>query len=451
MRIFRSGALLALLLLLAAPAAPAQEAEADPDVAAMSRVVDELVKEVEEVRGLRFKTEFARELFTPEELKVKALEMLDKELPPEKRKRIAALDARLGFYPPGTDIGEVVTEFLGEGVAGFYDPIEKKLSVQRGFSPKGARPVILHELIHALEDQHFDLGALDEEFSEVTDRSLGLAGVVEGSATHFMMVWMSRNFGAAMEMMRDFEKQEEAQAELMNRVPVVLSVHIGLYPYLSGMTFVQRITGGDPAKISELYSDLPFSSEQVLHPSKYRKDFPYRVSLLDLSPIMGEGWSMEHEDILGELSIAVLLNEFEGGTNEQKLARVQGGLFGPGLAFRGTPKLASEGWDGDRVQGYFGPGGAVGFVWASRWDSVRDAREFAQAYEAGFEYKRRMVDLPLAEPRIEVRGDRVLIVEGLPAEKLEEIAAAAWDGAAFVPNRRDEEDVRALEDRVKKR
>ena len=35
----------------------------------------------------------------------------------------------------------------------------KTLYLLRGFSPDGARPVIFHELIHALEDQYFDLDA----------------------------------------------------------------------------------------------------------------------------------------------------------------------------------------------------------------------------------------------------------------------------------------------------
>ena len=434
-----------VLLLLLAPFARAGEEDPDPAVAEMSRVVDEIMKEAEEVRGLTFKTPFARKLFTPEELKALAIASLDKELPPELRVKLAALDARVGFYPPGTDIGAVVTDFLAEGVAGFYDPEEKTLSVQRGFSPKGSRPIILHELIHALEDQYFDLGGREEATLRETDRHLGLAGLVEGSATWFMTVYMSRNLGSSLEMMKDLAAQEAAQEAMMARVPVVLTVQVGLFPYLSGMAFVQGLTGGDPEKVSALYDDPPVSSEQVLHPEKYRVDFPHRVSLPALGALLPEGWSAEpREDILGELSIGVLVNEFRGGTNAEKLKRVQGGIFNPGLRFGPIARRASEGWDGDRIAGYFGPDGAVGFAWASRWDTERDANEFAAAYRAGVAYKARLLGIPVVDARVEVRGDRVLIVEGFPADRLDPIAMAVWAGAAFVPDPRDEADVAAL-------
>lgn len=442
-------ALLALILL--APAARAgEDVPDDPDLAAMKTVVEGLMKEAEAVRGLKFTHDFDKRLFTPDELRKLSKEMIDRELPPETREKMAALDARLGFYPSGTDIAEIVSEFMAVGAAGFYDPDSRTLQIQRGFSLSGARPIILHELIHALEDQHFDLKALQEGTGLDTDRGLGLSGVVEGSATLFMTVYIQKNIAAAMAMMKDVMKQQKEQEEMMARLPVVLTAQVGLFPYLSGQQFVMQITGGDPAKVSALYSDLPVSSEQILHPGKYGDggDYPHRVSIGDLSGAMPEGWKREHEDTLGELSVAVLLNEFEGGTNEEKLGRIQGGMFNPGLRFQGGVKTASEGWDGDRVYGWFGPGGGVGYVWASCWDSAQDAREFAKAWEDGLPYKWNVMQLTPKTAHVEVRGDRVLIIEGFPAADMAGIAKAAWDSAAFVPDRRDAKDVAALRARV---
>lgn len=442
-----------LALFLLAPAVRAEEPGADPDLDAMRTAVEALMKDAEDVRGLDFAHEFAKRLFTPDELRKLAMEMLDKELPPAVRGRMSALDARLGFFPAGTDLADVITEFLAVGAAGFYDPETRTLQIQRGFSLDGSKPIILHELIHALEDQHFDLKALQEGVGLDTDRGLGLSGVVEGSATLFMTVYIQKNIAAAMAMMRDVMKQQQEQEEMMARLPVVLTAQVGLFPYLSGQKFVMQATGGDPAKVSALYSDVPVSSEQILHPEKYgdRGDYPHRVSIGDLSGAMPDGWTMEHEDTLGELSVAVLLNEFAGGTNAEKLSRIQGGMFNPGLNFTGTTKTASEGWDGDRVYGWFGPDGQVGYVWASVWDTPQDAREFAEAWEAGLPYKWNVMKLAPKTAHVEVRGDRVLIVEGFPAEKMAGIAKAAWDRAVFVPSPRDPKDVAALRARVEER
>jgi len=112
------------------------------------------------------------------------------------------------------------------------------------------------------------------------------------------------------------------------------------------------------------------------------------------------------------------------------------------LAFRGATGEAAAGWDGDRLTAYRGPAGETGIVWMSRWDSPADAREFATAYKAGREYKAKLgLDLPGAQ--VEVRGARVLVVEGFPADLLWPIVEGAWSRTKFTPDPRDQADAGA--------
>ena len=86
--------------------------------------------------------------------------------------------------------------------------------------------------------------------------------------------------------------------------------------------------------------------------------------------------------------------------------------------------------------------GECGFVWASQWDSEQDAVEFATAYREAIPYKWSELKLTPATARLEVRGARVLIVEGFPENALRPIGAAAWAGTTFEPDPRDKLDTK---------
>ena len=279
-----------------------------------------------------------------------------------------------------------------------------------------------------------------------TDRGLAARAVVEGSATYYMERYLRSDLAMFLAFLRDSAKQ--GGQEVIYRVPVVVTAHMVLFPYVEGRRFLTRITAGDSGRISDLYGALPETTEQILHPGKYGPggDYPFHIQLPDFGPLLPEGWEAGDEDQLGELTVALLLNEFAGGENREKLGRIIRPFSG-GVLFRGETKLASEGWDGDRVAGYFGPDGAVAFVWASRWDSPGDAREFATAYKRSFPLKRESLGLRATEWHVEVRGDRVVIVEGFPEAVLWDVVARTWQKTRFGADPRDDEDrIRELQE-----
>jgi hypothetical protein len=115
-----------------------------------------------------------------------------------------------------------------------------------------------------------------------------------------------------------------------------------------------------------------------------------------------------------------------------------------GIRFRGATKVAAEGWDGDLVVGYEGPEGVTAIVWASRWDSKEDAREFATAYKRGLAYKWETLGVSPRTAQVEVRGSRVMVVEGFPDEFVWQAVSAAWAGVDFAPDPRDVPDIQRV-------
>src|SRR5262249_53936354 len=129
-----------------------------------------------------WKTKVEADLITRAQLR-KRLEVLMKEDFDEKKyaRDLKALK-RLGLLAEGQDPLEMAKSYLGEGIMAYYDPKTKKLYMVDGVSPNAQRPVILHELIHALEDQYVDLQKLQDAVKDDSDRSFATVCVIEGSA-----------------------------------------------------------------------------------------------------------------------------------------------------------------------------------------------------------------------------------------------------------------------------
>ncbi len=426
------------------PVAPEAEPRTlTPDEAASLALVDEIALEVEEIRGLRFREKFKRKIISPDEIRELVIQMAKEEMPAELLENTSRLWSRLGFFAPGLDIMECMMQFLEAGALGLYDDQTKTLYLLEGFSPDGARPVIFHELIHALEDQHIGLGIMRERALEDSDRGSAAQAVVEGTASYFTEIYLKRHpqFKAAMEA--DAMKKMAEQVRMIMEVPSVLILSSALFPYGNAPRWVRVVTGGDLDKITALYDDIPVSTEQVLHPKKYGVDFPYRIVPGEVGDQLPAGWSRAHQDSLGELHVGLLMNEFEGGPAPMKIMRAAD-MLGTSIFFRGRTRQVSKGWDGDQVVSYHGPNQETALLWASRWDTPEDAREFEIAYlKACREVK--IKNLPEDQQAFYSvrRGDRVVIAEGFPRDLNARMAMLGMDRTTFTPDERDRADVEA--------
>ena len=83
-----------------------------------------------------------------------------------------------------------------------------------------------------------------------------------------------------------------------------------IFPYFQGMVFCAKLANeGGWAAIDDVYRNPPLSTEQILHPEKYRAkpDYPMAIDLAVLKP--GDGWKEVGRNVLGEMQMAVLLKK----------------------------------------------------------------------------------------------------------------------------------------------
>ena len=317
----------------------------------MDAVYDAIEAQVVEMRDLPA-VEVQREIIDAEALKAFNTRTFDEDNPPEYIAANERLYKALGLLPPDQSLKQLYLDLIDSQVAGFYRPDDKTLYVvSRTGTIGGADKITFaHEYDHALQDAAFPVFKDMKELLDETDRALARAAVYEGDATWLMFQWGSANLTP-----EEFAAAQAAGADpeslaVLARTPAILVEGL-LFPY----------TAGGWAAVDALYDDLPRSTEQVLHPDKFRAgEEPVAVELpATLAAEMGAGWTEAIQDTFGEFQLGVWLRQ-SGITASDASA-------------------AAAGWGGDRLAVLHGPDEAWAVVMRSTWDTDQDAGVFRQA------------------------------------------------------------------------
>lgn len=295
-RLLAFGALGGVVLLLVGVlgAAVALESRRDDRVrAAVARVVPELSAFVEAERGLAFKEEVDVEVLGDDDF----LDALysdgggdhEEQLDPEPTLKA------LGLLPEDTDLEEEVTGALDEGVVGFYDPEDGRLVVRGRDLDAFVEMTIVHELTHALQDQHFELDR--PEVDEADDeRSIAFDALAEGDATRVEEAWYAEQSPERQSQVDGYYGggSEEQETD-------VVDVLLG-FPYFVGPTYVEDLLseGGQPA-LDAAFTDPPTTTEQIL----YGADRPDPVAVAE-PELPGD---VLDRGALGTLGLSLVLGE----------------------------------------------------------------------------------------------------------------------------------------------
>ncbi|MFQ3577910.1 MAG: hypothetical protein SNJ52_02730, partial [Verrucomicrobiia bacterium] len=177
--------------------------------------------------------------------------------------------ARLGLLPSGIDLEKTYIALLGEQVAAFYDQFRHRLYLLREAPLDLAqnRIILAHELVHALQDQHFELRQLPLALKDNDDQVLAASAVVEGDATLVMSMISATSLSSAEQWGQYLGSVLTTPVRRLVRAPRYLRESL-LFPYLKGQDFVATLfyAGGFEA-VNAAYKNLPRSSAEIEAPS----------------------------------------------------------------------------------------------------------------------------------------------------------------------------------------
>ena len=322
-RQMRTPAALASLALLAswltaqpatAPANPTASAEETPFAAIPADIAD-----LSRITGLKPLKKVQYDTMNREQLKRYLDRKVKEELKPEEIRIQELTLKRLGLVPQDFQLAKAMIDLMAEQAEAFYDYHQKKLFLVQG--TEDADPIqeaaLLHELAHALADQHFQLDKFIKR-GKTDDSSLARAAVMEGQATWIMYEWMANKAGQSMlknaalaNMMSARSGSVTAQYPVLGGAPLYLRASL-LFPYTEGLRFQQAVLDKmGQAGFSEVFKSAPQNSQQILHPEKY---FAGVKSVEPKLPLVArpERYKELATATMGEFDYSVLLQQYAG-------------------------------------------------------------------------------------------------------------------------------------------
>ena len=290
-----------------------------------------------------------------------------------------------GLIPDTMNVRKLFLDLLTEQILGYYDPKTKVLYVVKGAPDEYVGITIMHELVHALQDQYINLDSLQRQTGD-DDRISAAQAVIEGEATYEQlsaMVGGGGNVAARLpggwDRMRELIRDSYSSQPIFAAAPTVIQEEL-LFPYINGAEFVRRFKEHELGRLP--FNDMPQSTEQVMHDRAFfgtPRDAPIHVTLPKLSNVV-------YENTMGEFDTRLFL--FEHLRDQEVASR------------------AAIGWGGDRYAVIHSPNGNA-LAWVTVWDSAIDAAEFVDALGQATQQRYRT-----AAPTIGANGIRTYTGQG---------------------------------------
>ncbi|MEP7048723.1 MAG: hypothetical protein ABJB12_00155 [Pseudomonadota bacterium] len=372
----------------AANASGAGPASTTKDVAAEQTVAGALAF-VSALRELPATGPVKGRVITRDEMVARVEHEVDEEVPPAVVKASGEILFALGAVPASFNYRQGLLDVMRSELLGFYEPHEKTMFLGADLHGQELDATLWHELVHALQDQHYGLEKLLNFSADAGDWQGAVHALAEGDATSAMFDALFADKGLRAPDLPDsmMNLQAALSAGVVQQVPAIIKRSV-IAPYVDGLAFVNeaRRRGGWQA-VDAIWGRLPASTEQILHFEKYQaQELPENIPLL--APDAVGPNAATYSDIYGEEALRILFEEW--------------------MPARAAHEAAS-GWAGDRITAFADTSGATSVAWRIRYDSDAAALGGLRAFARGA--------LAAEDQAPDSRGRLSEFVPGLAAER----------------------------------
>jgi len=414
---------------------PLPESKITPEQAQeLFRSVDEILSFVSKDTGLAIKSPVKRELAGREQVRKYVQTHMQDDKDAQRLARSEASMKKFGLLPQDFDLRKLLLDLLEDQVAGYYDPKTKTVYLLDWVPPEQQRPVLAHELTHALQDQNFGLDkwlqVSDDDQRDNPDNldagpdeeQAARQAVSEGQGMAVMMDYVLEPTGqtlADMPAMGEVFKQQTMErvsdSPILASAPMYLREMV-IFPYTYGLTFLEDLLtrGGKEMAFAGAFKNPPHDTREIMEPDSYLDGQHVEpIRLPKLTAVVKKNYVGYDSGAVGEFDVYILLKQYSGPELAQKLSPAWRG----GIYYLGRRKDAKP----SRPDGPV-PMSDLALLYVSNWATPEDAGYFAKAYSLWLPKKYKSVT-PVAEQKgrawnteqgtvsIEVSDSRVLVME----------------------------------------
>ncbi len=213
----------------------------------------------------------------------------------------------LGILEGEESLQDVLFKVLSEQVYGFYNQKSGELKVLKKEEKTTAleRLALVHEVVHGIQDQNFDLSRfMPPRFEGSDDELTAVQSLYEGDASWTSMLYVQKNTSLSFQAGLLFDSLDVNQSVLEAAPPYI--VEALLFPYQEGMTFVKTLyQQGGWTLVNEAFEKPPVSTEQIIHPEKYlSNEQPANIAFPNWKSL--DGFTLIRDNTLGEFDFRYL-------------------------------------------------------------------------------------------------------------------------------------------------
>ena len=354
-------------------------------------LVDQLIQFASDETGLPVKSTVKRQLTTRNAVESYLNQKFAEDEGAKRLQRGEIVLKKFGLLDHDFDLKPFLLALLKEQIEAYYDSKTKTVNMLDWVAIDEQKPVLAHELTHALQDQRVNLEKWGDQtpsdvstnYREDVDHlskdefDTAREAVVEGQATAVMMDNILKPMGKSLikdPEVVDLIKNQMAGSEnspVLARAPLLLSESL-LFPYREGLSFEQDVwmDKGREAAFAGALDRPPSSTWEIINPREFEKAKVPVVPLLpDIHPIVDKNYKAYDIGQVGELDLHILTQLFGGENASRDLTPSwDGGIYWAGqrLSAKTPAEQAST--------------KSISLFYLSSWRSAASAQAFSQLY-----------------------------------------------------------------------
>ncbi len=366
------------------PAAPPSEKKITPQEAQeLFASIDDTLTWLSKDTGYTIKKKVTGELASREQVAKYVDEKMNEDEDAKRLERSEIVLKKFGLLPRDFNLHKFLVQLLQEQVAGYYDVKTKKMYLLDWLSADAQKPVLAHELTHALQDQNFDLknwespkapkpGDKEEYTFDEDEASTARSAVAEGQGMVTLVDYMLRGSGTTLaEAPQVADAMRKAMTSssdypLLQKAPLMIRESL-VFPYGDGLTFESALLQrSKDAAFSGAFRRPPQDTHEVMDVAAYLHNRPAQWLVIpDLRPELGSKYEKYDEGSIGQLDTRILAEQYADESAAKDMAE----------AWRGGAYYAAEHKD-PKLTGT----AKIGLLYLSRWDADDSADTFAKIY-----------------------------------------------------------------------
>jgi hypothetical protein len=355
------------------------------------RSVDEILSFVSSDTNLPILHPVKRKLITRDEVNRYLREKFNEDEGAKRLARSEIVLKKFGLLDRDFRLQPFMISLLTEQVAGFYDDKTKTVNLLDWIEPDEQKPVLAHELTHALQDQRIGLTKwsqvgsediaknVDEDNAHIQTDEADTArdAVAEGQAMVVFLDYTLRPTGKTLENspgMMDKLKDtvsDTSGSPILARAPLLLQKSL-LFPYSEGLGFEDAILlkAGKDAAFSGVLANPPASTFEILHPTAYMAHVPVPVlRLADIHPLIDADYTPYDVGVMGEFDVRILTELFGG----EQIADALTPAWNGGIYYAAQRKSAVTAEAKESTA-------SIAILYESKWRNEDSARSFLRVY-----------------------------------------------------------------------